>query len=178
MQSMNHDLSRLSAPARGILQLLKCLSSQESCRRITAAVHVTPKDRASRSLGAGASLPATGADALDVAPCWKRRWDHAVRQSGADVGGKPLLLRVESCLEGCSDNKFEIRFRTQRPKADGRGMSRSDVVCSRLRFFPEQILYPNIWISLDLRSQQAESRVHERLQCPIWKLSIRKQVLN
>jgi exonuclease SbcC len=25
-------------------------------------------------------------------------------------------------LEGCFDNKFEIRFRTQRPKADGRGM--------------------------------------------------------
>jgi len=25
-------------------------------------------------------------------------------------------------LEGCFDNKFEIRFRTQRPKADGKGM--------------------------------------------------------
>jgi len=29
---------------------------------------------------------------------------------------------VNSLLEGCFDNKFEIRFRTQRPKADGRGM--------------------------------------------------------
>jgi hypothetical protein len=25
--------------------------------------------------------------------------DHAVRQSRADVGGKPLLLKAESCLE-------------------------------------------------------------------------------
>ena len=29
---------------------------------------------------------------------------------------------VNALLEGCFDNKFEIRFRTQRPKADGRGM--------------------------------------------------------
>ena len=29
---------------------------------------------------------------------------------------------VNTLLEGCFDNKFEIRFRTQRPKADGRGM--------------------------------------------------------
>jgi DNA repair protein SbcC/Rad50 len=28
---------------------------------------------------------------------------------------------VNALLEGCFDNKFEVRFRTQRPKADGRG---------------------------------------------------------
>jgi len=30
---------------------------------------------------------------------------------------------VNDLLEGCFDNKFEVRFRTQRPKADGRGFA-------------------------------------------------------
>jgi hypothetical protein len=41
-------------------------------------------------------------------------------------------------LEGCFDNKFEIRFRTQRPKADGRGMVDDfdvEVRNKNLRFF-------------------------------------------
>ena len=33
-----------------------------------------------------------------------------------------MSILVNSLLEGCFDNKFEIRFRTQRPKADGKGM--------------------------------------------------------
>ena len=30
---------------------------------------------------------------------------------------------VNNLLEGCFDNNFEVRFRTQRPKADGRGFT-------------------------------------------------------
>jgi len=40
-----------------------------------------------------------------------------IQAAGPEVSGL-----VNSLLEGCFDNKFEIRFRTQRPKADGRGM--------------------------------------------------------
>jgi exonuclease SbcC len=36
--------------------------------------------------------------------------------------GPQVSILVNSLLEGCLDNKFEIRFRTQRPKADGKGM--------------------------------------------------------
>jgi exonuclease SbcC len=36
--------------------------------------------------------------------------------------GPQVSILVNSLLEGCFDNKFEIRFRTQRPKADGKGM--------------------------------------------------------
>lgn len=36
--------------------------------------------------------------------------------------GPEVSSLVDALLEGCFDNKFEIRFRTQRPKADGRGM--------------------------------------------------------
>jgi exonuclease SbcC len=35
--------------------------------------------------------------------------------------GPAVSSLVNALLEGCFDNKFEVRFRTQRPKADGRG---------------------------------------------------------
>jgi exonuclease SbcC len=38
------------------------------------------------------------------------------------AAGPAVSTLVNALLEGCFDNKFEIRFRTQRPKADGRGM--------------------------------------------------------
>ena len=38
------------------------------------------------------------------------------------AAGPQVSILVNSLLEGCFDNKFEIRFRTQRPKADGRWM--------------------------------------------------------
>jgi exonuclease SbcC len=38
------------------------------------------------------------------------------------AAGPQVSILVNSLLEGCFDNKFEIRFRTQRPKAGGRGM--------------------------------------------------------
>jgi len=40
-----------------------------------------------------------------------------IQAAGPEVSGLVNVL-----LEGCFDNKFEVRFRTQRPKADGRGM--------------------------------------------------------
>jgi exonuclease SbcC len=38
------------------------------------------------------------------------------------AAGPQVSTLVNSLLEGCFDNKFEIRFRTQRSKADGKGM--------------------------------------------------------
>jgi len=38
------------------------------------------------------------------------------------AAGPEVSSLVNALLEGCFDNKFEIRFHTQRPKADGRGM--------------------------------------------------------
>jgi exonuclease SbcC len=38
------------------------------------------------------------------------------------AAGPQVSILVNALLEGCFDNKFEIRFRTQHPKADGRGM--------------------------------------------------------
>ena len=38
------------------------------------------------------------------------------------AAGPQVSFLVNALPEGCFDNKFEIRFRTQRPKADGKGM--------------------------------------------------------
>ena len=38
------------------------------------------------------------------------------------AAGPQVSTLVNALLEGCFDNKFEIRFRTQRPKVDGKGM--------------------------------------------------------
>jgi len=38
------------------------------------------------------------------------------------AAGPQVSTLVNALLEGCFDNRFEIRFRTRRPKADGRGM--------------------------------------------------------
>ena len=45
-----------------------------------------------------------------------------IQLSEIQAGGPEVSGLVNALLEGCFDNKFEIRFRTQRPKADGRGM--------------------------------------------------------
>jgi len=38
------------------------------------------------------------------------------------AAGPQVSTLVNALLEGCFDNKFEVRFRTQRPKTDGKGM--------------------------------------------------------
>jgi exonuclease SbcC len=56
-------------------------------------------------------------------------FDYLARAFGPDEiqlceiqsAGPGVSVIVNDLLEGCFDNKFEVRFRTQRPKADGRG---------------------------------------------------------
>ena len=56
-------------------------------------------------------------------------WGYLARVFGADEiqlleiqsAGPELSELVNDLLEGCLNNKFEVRFRTQRAKADGRG---------------------------------------------------------
>jgi DNA repair protein SbcC/Rad50 len=56
-------------------------------------------------------------------------FDYVARAFGPDEiqlceiqsAGPGVSAIVNDLLEGCFDNKFEVRFRTQRPKADGRG---------------------------------------------------------
>ena len=58
-------------------------------------------------------------------------FDYLARAFGPDEiqlceiqsAGPGVSKIVNDLLEGCLDNKFEVRFRTQRPKADGRGFA-------------------------------------------------------
>jgi exonuclease SbcC len=67
---------------------------------------------------------------LGAARTEKEDYSYLARVFGPDeiqlceiqAAGPQVSTLVNSLLEGCFDNKFEIRFRTQRPKADGRGM--------------------------------------------------------
>ncbi|HTG61123.1 MAG TPA: hypothetical protein VMG63_17145, partial [Terriglobia bacterium] len=57
--------------------------------------------------------------------------DYLARAFGPDEiqlceiqsAGPGVSTIVNDLLEGCFDNKFEVRFRTQSPKADGRGFA-------------------------------------------------------
>jgi DNA repair protein SbcC/Rad50 len=57
-------------------------------------------------------------------------YDYLARAFGPDeiqlceiqAAGPAVSAVVNDLLEGCFDNKFEVRFRTQRPRADGKGM--------------------------------------------------------
>ena len=46
----------------------------------------------------------------------------AIQLCEIHAAGPQVSTLVNALLEGCFDNKFEIRFRTQRPRADGRGL--------------------------------------------------------
>jgi exonuclease SbcC len=67
---------------------------------------------------------------LGVARTEQEDYTYLARVFGPDeiqlceiqAAGPEVSILVNSLLEGCFDNKFEIRFRTQRPKADGKGM--------------------------------------------------------
>jgi exonuclease SbcC len=67
---------------------------------------------------------------LGAARTEQEDYDYLARVFGPDEiqlceiqsAGPKVSTLVNSLLEGCFDNRFEIRFRTQRPRADGRGM--------------------------------------------------------
>jgi exonuclease SbcC len=67
---------------------------------------------------------------LGVARSEQEDYSYLARVFGPDeiqlceiqAAGPQVSTLVNSLLEGCFDNKFEIRFRTQRPKSDGKGM--------------------------------------------------------
>src|SRR5439155_7055866 len=46
----------------------------------------------------------------------------AIQLCEIQAAGPQVSALVNALLEGCFDNKFEIHFRTQRPRADGRGL--------------------------------------------------------
>ena len=67
---------------------------------------------------------------LSAARSERDEFDYLAKVFGPDEiqlceiqsAGPGVSVIVNDLLEGCFDNKFEVRFRTQRPRADGKGM--------------------------------------------------------
>lgn len=67
---------------------------------------------------------------LHTARAERGEYDYIANAFGPDeiqlceiqAAGPGVSAIVNDLLEGCFDNKFEVRFRTQRPRADGKGM--------------------------------------------------------
>jgi exonuclease SbcC len=69
-----------------------------------------------------AELGAARSEQEDYAYLAKVFGSDEIQLCEIQAAGPQVSTLVNSLLDGCFDNKFEIRFRTQRPKADGKGM--------------------------------------------------------
>lgn len=111
-------------------------------------------------------------------------YDYMARAFGADemqlceiqAAGPAVSAVVNDLLEGCFENKFEVRFRTQRPRADGKGMADDfdievrnktlDRICLVDELSGGQFVLVNEAVNLGIaiyNMRQAESVRHETL---------------
>ncbi len=111
-------------------------------------------------------------------------YDYLARAFGPDeiqlceiqAAGPAVSAVVNDLLEGCFDNKFEVRFRTQRPRADGKGMvddfdievrnKTLDRICLVDELSGGQFVLVNEAVNLGIaiyNMRQAESVRHETL---------------
>ena len=111
-------------------------------------------------------------------------FDYLARAFGPDEiqlceiqsAGPGVSTIVNDLLEGCFDNKFEVRFRTQRPKADGRGFADDfdievrnktlDLTCLEDELSGGQFVLVNEAVNLGIaiyNTRQGEGARHETL---------------
>jgi exonuclease SbcC len=106
-------------------QIVSCNRERDSLIARQAQI----KQRQEQMEAAGTRLALVEAE-LGAARTEQEDYTYLARVFGPDeiqlceiqAAGPQVSTLVNALLEGCFDNKFEIRFRTQRPKADGRGM--------------------------------------------------------
>ncbi len=122
--------AKLNAARRGTenagRQLLSCRPERDRL----IACHAQTKQRQEQKEAARGRL-AEIEHGLDQAKTVLEDFDYLAKVFGPDEiqlyeiqgAGPEVSALVNVLLEGCFDNKFEIRFRTQRPKAGGRGMA-------------------------------------------------------
>ena len=105
--------------------ILSCRRERDSLIALQAQI----KQRQEQQETARTRLAQVEAE-LEAARTEQEDYTYLARVFGPDeiqlceiqVAGPEVSNLVNALLEGCFDNKFEIRFRTQRPKADGKGM--------------------------------------------------------
>ena len=75
-----------------------------------------------RSTQVEAELGATRTEMEDYSYLARVFGPDEIQLCEIQAAGPQVSTLVNALLEGCFDNKFEIHFRTQRPRADGKGM--------------------------------------------------------
>lgn len=106
-------------------QLISCRAERDRL----IAYHAQIKQRQEQKEAARARLAEIEQE-LGNAKTELEDYNYLARAFGPDeiqlceiqAAGPEVSSLVNALLEGCFDNNFEIHFRTQRPKADGRGM--------------------------------------------------------
>jgi exonuclease SbcC len=121
--------ARVQASRRGIENTDRLISSGRCERDSLIARQAQIKQRQEQLEAARTRLAQVDAE-LGAARTEQEDYAYLARAFGPDeiqlceiqAAGPQVSTLVNALLEGCFDNKFEIRFRTQRPKADGKGM--------------------------------------------------------
>jgi len=119
----------LAAVKQRLLQLEKQISSLRSDRE-GVVVRKAQAEQARRQIEEARRRASAVGARIDTARTEKEDYDYLAKVFGPDEiqlceiqsAGPSVSSIVNELLEGCLDNKFEIRFRTQRPRANGRGM--------------------------------------------------------
>ena len=119
----------LRAARRRVDDLNRLITSFRSERDTLIARRAQINQRREQMEGAGRRLEQIEAE-LGAAKTEVEDFTYLAQVFGPDAiqlceihaAGPQVSTLVNALLEGCFDNKFEIRFRTQRPRADGRGL--------------------------------------------------------
>jgi len=123
------DLDARVQPSRREIDTGRLLISCRSERDSLIARQAQIKQRQEQMEVARTRLAQVEAE-LGAARTEQEDYNYLARVFGPDdiqlceiqAAGPQVSILVNSLLEGCFDNKFEVRFRTQHPKADGKGM--------------------------------------------------------
>jgi DNA repair protein SbcC/Rad50 len=121
--------ARISELDRQLQESASCLSHQRQQRERVIARKAQAEQRLRQIEEARQRAHALEAQ-LREARGERDDYDYLARAFGPDeiqlceiqAAGPAFSAVVNDLLEGCFDNKFEVRFRTQRPRADGKGM--------------------------------------------------------
>ncbi len=126
IQGVDADLARVNRELQETASEIKRLSG----RREQIIARQAQAEQRLRQIEEARARAARLETELDTARSERDEFDYLAKVFGPDeiqlceiqAAGPGISAIVNDLLEGCFDNKFEVRFRTQRPRADGKGM--------------------------------------------------------
>jgi exonuclease SbcC len=125
-----HGLEAEVTAIRRQVEEIKLSLSQMRTERERVIARKAQAEQCARQVEAARARAAVLQGELGEARVERDDFDYLAKAFGADEiqlceiqsAGPGVSAIVNELLEGCFDNRFEVRFRTQRQKADGRGL--------------------------------------------------------